>query len=200
TVPLTWAGWPAGGIKYHPYNNAAGTCATPWTQSTDGILDTFRDRVRFGLMTFDTMPDPGTGASGANYDAATGLAGMWSYYLGWNGSGSPATGNPPNCLIHPFEVGARGPAAPPWEGRLIPFGPYDAPLATVQQTNAHIQEALVAMRPYGATPLAGMMADARDFLLNDTSIDPSTSKPFGPSTDPYFSGGCRTTYVVVLSD
>src|SRR5678815_760942 len=136
TVPATWPGWPVGGIKYHDFSDASVACSAPgWQQNNDGILDTFRDRVRFGLMTFDTLPDPGTGASGSNYDASSGINGMWSYYLGWNASGSPANGNPPNCANHPFEVGARGPAAPPWEGRLTGFSPYDSTLATIQQYN-----------------------------------------------------------------
>src|SRR5207245_1683513 len=57
TLP-TWYGWPAGAIKYHNYASTSVVCPLPGTpggfsQAADGILDTFRDRVRFGLMTFD---------------------------------------------------------------------------------------------------------------------------------------------------
>lgn len=205
-MPTNWWDWPANAIKYHPYADPNGTCPAPGTpggfsQVADGILDTFRDRVRFGLMTFDSFPDAGTGVSGTALNHATGTSGLWSYFLGWNAGGSPAKGNPPNCgPAANFEVGARNPGAPPWEGRLIPFGKHDATLSELTTTNDRIQEALLAMRPYGATPLAGMLSDARDFLLNDSSNDPSTSKPFGPKDDPYFTGGCRKTFIIVLSD
>lgn len=193
TMIPQWDFWPPGAIKYHPYNNPAAACAEPgWKQLTDGILDTFRDRVRFGLMTFDTLPDAGTGANGGLANAQTGVPGMWSYFLNWQSGGAPASGNPPNCSPQLIEVGARNPAAPPWEGRLIPFGSPSASYTDIQQTNDRIQEALIAMRPYGATPLAGMLADARDFLLFDTT--------HGSGNDPFFSGGCRGTFILVLSD
>lgn len=198
---LTWAGWPADAIKFHHWNSAAQPCVAPgFQQAADGLLDTFADRARFGLMTFDPIADGGTGASGTAYNATTGMAGMWSYYLGWEAAGTPASGNPPACAEHSFEVGARNPAAPPWEGRLIPFGPKDADAATLLANNQHLQLALLAMRPYGATPLAGMLEDARTFIYQDMSLDPSTGKPIGPAQDEYFTGGCRKTYVIVLSD
>ncbi len=201
TVPTNWWDWPATAFKQHDYSNVTTTCSTAFTQSNDGLLDTFRDRVRFGLMTFDTLPDHRTGIAGSGIDAAGGEAGMWSYFPGWNGGASSyAQGNPPNCAIHEYEVGARNAAAPPWEGRMIPFGPYDASLTNVEQTNDHVQQAILAMRPYGATPLAGMLTDAEYFLLNDPATDPSTTKPLSPKDDPYFDGGCRKTFIIVLSD
>lgn len=206
TIPTNWWDWPANAIKYHPYGDATASCPAPGTpggfsQQSDGILDTFRDRVRFGLMTFDSFQDAGTGVSGTALNHSTGTGGLWSYFVGWSSGGSPAKGNPPNCgPAKDFEVGARNPAAPPWEGRLMPFGRHDAALSELTTNNDRIQEALLAMRPYGATPLAGMLSDARDFLLSDSSLDPSTNKPFGPKDDPYFVGGCRKTFIIVLSD
>ncbi len=66
----------------------------------------------------------------------------------------------------PDEVGARNAAAPPWEGRLIPFGNPQPGSPDYQNKNQQIQQVLRASRPYGATPIAGMLADARDFLWN----------------------------------
>ncbi|HVY46374.1 MAG TPA: hypothetical protein VHB21_10870 [Minicystis sp.] len=201
TAPANWWDWPATAFKQHDYSGVNVPCTTPFTQANDGLLDTFRDRVRFGLMTFDTLPDHRTGIAGTSLDASGGEAGMWSYFPGWAQGGTTyAQGNPPLCQIHEYEVGARNGAAPPWEGRLVPFGPYDATLPTVEQTNDHIQQAILAMRPYGATPLAGMLTDAEYFLLNDPTTDPGTNLPFGPKDDPYFGGGCRKTFIVVLSD
>ncbi len=193
SMTLNWDTWPANAIKYHAWNDANAACAAPgWQQLNDGILDVFRDRVRFGLMTFDTLPNPSTGSNGSLSVPQAGMEGMWSYYLNWQSGGSPATGNPPNCGLNPIEVGARNPSAPPWEGRLIPFGVPGAPFTEINQTNDRIQEALISMRPYGATPLAGMLSDAKDFLLYDTV--------HGSGNDMYFSGGCRKTYILVLSD
>jgi type IV pilus assembly protein PilY1 len=202
-VPTEWYEWPAGAIKYHRYDDLSAPCGGPgWQQNKDGILDTFLDRVRFGLMTFDSLPDEGTGLAGTVLDGPSGVTGMWSYYDGWGGSGSPVKGRPPNCPTdRTMEVGARNPAAPPWEGRMMSFGAKDAPTATVKQNNDRIQEALIALRPYGATPLAGMMADAKEFLLNDaTVLPPPVNEPFGPKSDPFVQGGCRNTFVILLSD
>ncbi len=194
-----WYDWPVGSIHYHdPFGDS---CAQPWSQRADGLLDTFRDRVRFGMMTFDTLPDENTGVTSSGTDYPGGMKGMWSYYPSWNpASGNYAQGYPPNCASTPFEVGARGPGAPPWEGRLIPFGAWDASLVNVHDTNDHIQEALISMRPYGATPISGLFDDARTFLTKDTDIDQNTTKPFGPKDDPYAVGGCRKQYIIFLTD
>jgi len=201
TIPSTWWDFPTNAIKQHPYNNPTGTCATPFTQATDGLLDVYSDRVRFGLMTFDSNPNPGTGLSNGIASHSTGTAGNWSYYLDWNNAGSAASGNPPNCTVSPFELGARNPAAPPWEGRLIGFGGANATVAEMQQTNNRIQSALLAMRPYGATPLAGQLRDAKTYLREDLSKDPANvTENFGPAQDPYYSGGCRNQFIIVLSD
>jgi type IV pilus assembly protein PilY1 len=201
TLGANWWDFPSNAIKSHPWDNAAGTCTTPFDQANDGLLDVYSDRVRFGLMTFDSNPNAGTGLSNGSPSYGTGTAGNWSYYLDWNNAGAAANGNPPNCTASDFEVGARNPAAPPWEGRMIGFGGSNATTAEVQQVNTRIQSALLALRPYGATPLAGMMADAKTFLRQDLSKDPANAaENFGPATDPYYVGGCRTQYIIVLSD
>jgi type IV pilus assembly protein PilY1 len=194
--------WSPNPIEYRPYANLNGSCApTEFQQSNDGLLDTYRDRVRFGLFTFDTHAHAGNGVSGTSHQAQNGFKGLWSYYVGWQGGGTPAGGNPPDCDLQTHEVGARNFAAPPWEGRMIPFGDPSADINQVRFLNARIQEGLVAMRPYGATPLAGMMADAHAFFREDTSMHPlDSSQPFAPAADPMVLGGCRESYVIVLSD
>ena len=98
-----------------------------------------------------------------------------------------------------MEVGARSAAAPPWEGRMIPFGNPEPGSLDYQNKNHQIQQVLRASRPYGATPIAGMLSDARDFLRNDMTNDPvNTSMPFGPAKDPYKS--CRKSALLLLSD
>ncbi|RLB54783.1 MAG: hypothetical protein DRI90_19955, partial [Deltaproteobacteria bacterium] len=201
TLPINIYDWPSTAINYHQYDNPSQACTVPFEQSSDGLLDVYVDRVRFGLMTFDPLPAGGTGVSGGVVDYADGSAGMWSYYNDWQGTGSPVTGSLPNCAVKLLEVGARNAAAPPWEGRMIPLGPSGATTLEITETNAHIQEALLAMRPYGATPLAAMMADAYVYYREDMSLDPlDNSNYFGPAMDPMFSDGCRKSYLLVLSD
>jgi type IV pilus assembly protein PilY1 len=206
TMGAMWPGWPLNAITYHRSTDPNASCNN-FKQTADGLLDTFADRARFGLMTFDSKPDPGTGAAGNAVNAMSGVKGLWSYYIDWAASGSASNGYPPNCKSasqtdsdYPYEVGARNPSAPPWEGRLMSFGDPNADAVTLQANNQHVQLALLAMRPYGATPLAGMLSDARDFIYKDTTDDPADGKPFGPAKDGFFTGGCRKTFVIVLSD
>jgi type IV pilus assembly protein PilY1 len=188
-----------GNIVNRPATDAALAVQAPcagFAQFDDGLLDVFKNDVRFGLMTFDARVNAGTGYSGITSDYTTGTEGNWSYYLG-----TPASGHPANCSFEvDQEVGARNAAAPPWEGRMIAFGPPNE--ADFRQRNAWIQQTLMATRPYGATPLNGQLYDARDFLWNDNSSDPfDSTEKFGPKDDPNWrASDCRKTIMIVLSD
>ncbi len=221
--------FPANGITFRPYQGSGITLnpATPCTfsQSSDGLLDAWDGIFRFGLMTFDPQPDPGTGLNAdgsANY--TTGRTGTWSYFFGTPGvscdghtplgtvsqcggvSSGCCTGGPWDCTSPTgYDVGARNAAAPPWEGRLVAFGP-SAEDGT--QRNQWIQQILLATRPYSATPIAGMLSDARDFFWYDNTPDPASPAPsiMGPSTDPLVkngdptTGACRQNYIILLTD
>lgn len=191
--------FPSNAIAYHPYNSTASTCTFP--DASDGVLDAFERAVRFGLMTFDTQLHAGTGVSGTSPVHSTGIQGTWTYMA--QGSTSPNKGMPAGCLTPPpdFEVGARNAAAPAWEGRMVPFGNSDSGSLDYLTKKAQIEKVLLATRPFGATPIAGMMEDASDFFLVDTADDPTLpGKKFGPKDDPYVAGGCRRQYMILLSD
>ena len=195
-LPSNAYDFPANAIQYHLFSSTGTPCAT-FSQASDGLMDSFADRVRFGLMTFDTHTGAGTGVSGTAPQYATGVSGTWSYFLGSAKQGKPAACS----TMADMEVGARNAAAPPWEGRMVAFGAPAASGASLSQRNQQIQQVLLATRPYGATPIAGMLHDVRDFLWNDTSSDPlDNSKDFGPYADPYITGGCRNNFIVLLSD
>ncbi len=210
--PTNWFDWPApapgnpflaqGALKYHSYTDPNAPCATPFKATSPGLLDTFINQIRFGLMTIDSLPDKGTGASGTSHNAATGMAGQWSYYQDWDNGGTSATGQLPGCQFGvDYEVGTRNPAAPAWEGRLISFGHYDAGVAELTATNNQIQEALLSMRPHGRTSLGGAFQDTEDFFVHDDFPDPKNPGQFlGPAGDPFFTAGCRPSYVILLSD
>jgi len=200
TWPLDWNTWGVSDFGFRRLSGtlgAIGSCS-PADFKTDGlgILDTFRDQARFGLMTFDTTTDPKSGFNGAHLPIE-GMAGQWSYYPGWNGTGaaSPAYGWPSGCSIDPttvsshvFELGARNPSAPPWEGPLIPFAADDSTTA-LRAVNDRIRYAMLAARPFGATPLAPMLADAEYYLWND---------PTGPKVDAF--GSCRGDFIILITD
>jgi len=218
--PFAWGATP---FTHHLWSSAASACTT-FQQTETGLLDSYRDNIRFGLMTFDTSVEAGTGLSGlGSADFDSGNTGTWSYFLNWrtnptcNSNGDCAKGNPAGCsTMSPMEVGARNAAAPPWEGRMIPFGSPSAAIADVRATNDHIQQVLTAVRPFGATPINGLLNDASVFLKDDGDSDYTTGAPscqangtgcFGPNKDPYVLSQnptthhpCRANNIVLLTD
>jgi type IV pilus assembly protein PilY1 len=200
--PTDWTTWGVSNFGFRSWNGATlgpiGSCL-PSDFDTDhlGVLDTFRDQARFGLMTFDSLPDPKTGWTGTAQNAAEGMTGQWSYYSGWNKSSGlgPSYGWPSGCAVdattknsHLFEVGARNPSAPPWEGPLVGFASDDSTTA-LRNVNDRIRWAMLAARPYGATPLGPMLADAQYYLQDD---------PDGPKSDPYNT--CRGNFIILITD
>jgi type IV pilus assembly protein PilY1 len=170
--------------------------ACTFAQNGDGAIPEMKDLVRFGSMMFDTDPSAGIGVTtGANPQALTlaPFTGMWTYYPGWSsGAACGESGNPANCATTELmAVGARNPGAPAWEGRLVGF-PTTNDTTAQEKNNSIVSEVVLAARPYGATPTAGMFAGAKYFFLSD---------PTGPQqTDPYVQGGCRNEYIILLTD
>jgi type IV pilus assembly protein PilY1 len=194
--------WPTVPVSTHPLSGGvvqAGSCT--FNQATDGVLDVYKEMVRFGLMTFDARIGIGTGVTALNAaDYSSGFDGNWSYHYPNN---EPVTGHPANCNpLDPVyqEVGARNAAAPPWEGRMIAFGPPNDPPNSPR--NDWIQKVLLSTRPYGATPIAGQLDDARKFLWSDVSNDPlNAGQQFGPVNDPNWrADSCRKTILILLTD
>jgi type IV pilus assembly protein PilY1 len=212
TNPFLWGTTP---WKYHIYNDTSKAC-TSFQQTETGLLDSYRDRIRFGLMTFDGAVDAGTGLNGTKADYTTANAGNWSYFLDWRtnstcaSNASCAKGRPGGCAVSsPMEVGARNASAPPWEGRMVPFGSPVADIADVRATNQRIQQVLTSMRPFGATPIDGLLNDARDFFRNDVDDDTANGATcdttsgvgcFGPAKDGFVAQRCRTNAIVLLTD
>lgn len=173
--------FPDEAIRYREYDAASGSCT--FAQAQDGILDSYGSQVRFGLMTFDTMTNAATGLTGGSLNYEQGMLGGFSYNVG-----STPVANPAFCLEAPvpFDTGARNAAAPPWEGRMVAFGDPATGSLEFQTKRSQIEKVLLATRPFGTTPIAGLLHDGRDFFLNDDSNDPITpSRKFGPRSDPY---------------
>jgi len=187
--------------KCHAYGNVNTACAATacesFLQSGDGIIDAYGSGVRFGLMTFDSLIDEARGYSGTSPQLASGVEGAWSYYVG-----SASEGKPANCsATSPYEVGGRNAAAPPWEGRMVAFGDPSPELSDHTTRNSQIEKILLTTRPYGATPVAGLLSDALGFFTEDDDADPlNSSLKFGPKDDPYVIGGCRSQHIILLTD
>ena len=188
--------------------SAASINTCNFEQANDGQLDAARDYIRFGLMMFDNEPSAATGMvatapSGPNalwgpVDTTNPFAGQWSYVKSPSNTLPLGLGRPAACATtSPFDVGARHWGAPPWEGRMVKFPGPDATLYDLADTNEQIQKVLLGTRPYGATPIDGMMEDARDyFWFNDYG-------PLGSKVgyaDPYVGASCRDQYIVLLTD
>lgn len=194
TLPLN--PYDFGSIAFREFSSPATPCG-PVEPQADGLLESFGTRVRFGLMTFDTHPNPGRGAIGNSQDPTSGVAGTWSYFVSSSKAGKPAACD----TLSPMEVGARNAAAPPWEGKMVAFGAPTGGATLMNAKTSQIKQILLSTRPYGATPVAGMLDDVRDFLRNDTTKDPLiAADDFGPYDDPFIKGGCRGNFVILLSD
>jgi type IV pilus assembly protein PilY1 len=165
-------------------------------QLSDGILDSYIDRVKFGLMTFDGaggLVPTATPYLGVDVPQATylgGLArmntadGMYSY-----GRNVPYS-YPPPCASYMMNNGARSKDAA--AGGLVSVG---NDLADFRAINAQIQARLLATRPYGGTPIAGMLDDAKYWLQTDPDIADPRSVAGG---DPLYQ--CRSRYLLLLTD
>ncbi len=196
--------YPSNPVAYKHFSSD-GACT--FDQNSDGVIDAFSSEVRFGLMTFDSLTDAGTGVNGTAASLATGVAGTWSYYPNYlSATTSKATGAARECVATDQEVGARNGGAPPWEGRMVNFGdPARGALAHLTKAQ-QIQEILLSSRPFGATPIAGMLRDAETFFFEDNSDDqdgeptsPSNLK-YSPKDDPYVEDGCREQFIVLVTD
>lgn len=196
--------WAAPLERVNPVNLTS-PVACNFQQQGNGFIDTYNDQARFGLMTYDPLPDGGTGHAGSpgyepNYPQ--GVDGTWSYF----GSGSPAQGKPADCLtLQTMEVGVRNGAAPASEGKMIYFGGQD--LTDIQDMARHdrLQKVLLATRPYGATPINGALNDARNFFWEDDSPEPTGSSLYdasklSPRFDEYVECGCREQHVILITD
>jgi hypothetical protein len=172
-----------------------GTGCNPPVQAFDGVFDIFRDTIKFGFMTFDSLD---------SNDVAS--PGMWSYgpdatgFIGLNlGVRNAIWGDPnsPNVWDEATNTWLYNDANRTLNnrGQLIPPPVSDdfAPLRTV---NRNAQYEVNTTIGFWGTPLAPMLDDARYFLQNDPSV-----RPFDPGTgtgDPY--SNCRPRTVVLITD
>ncbi len=151
------------------------------SQAGDGVLDEYRERVKFGFMSFDSYAGNPDFAQGTDTD----IDGMWSY-------GDDKRFACADCMTqYVWNAGARNETAA--EGPLASCGPGVDDSAVLDGINASIQSDILGIWPYWATPIAGMLDDADHYFDNHSDVNPL---PGG--NDPYHT--CRDHYVLLVSD
>ena len=161
-----------------PYHKPSGT------QRADGLLDQYRERLRFGLATFDGI-DTYVGASRlvhlSAFEQATSRAeaGLWSYGAEL-GVGALTAGAPwptgsfqyPNATdIYMMDTGIR--SAEATEGALLVASDPQQAL----RINDQIQRSLLAVRPFGGTPTAAALDDLYMLFAQDPSMEALRAQP-----------------------
>ncbi len=174
------------------------------SQSGNGVLDNYLERIKFGLLTFDsigTLSDrPPLVTQGAFQTApfpaeSLGTKGMYSF-----AGDKPYTFPGAGGAVYMLNSGARASGAP--EGGLVSVGADST--ASMTSINASIQATVLGdvglgknpLRPFGSTPTAALVADLQTFLQTDADITEKTADP-GPG-DPFY--GCRARSAVLITD
>lgn len=172
------------------------------TQLDNGILDVYLDRVKFGLMTLDSvygftsppftaswtyLPPPSDFASRPG--DVMGAFGGYSY-------GPTRTVSFPGCPS-PYSVNAGARRAfqsgDTWDGYLVSVGS-DAVVDSHRLANQRIQETLLRTRPFGGSAMDALLDDFREYLNNDPDVAPFA----GGAGDPL--AACRERYGILISE
>lgn len=156
--------------------NWARTCGGPTHQLENGILDIYKELVRFGVSTFDDDRSCGCGTCrGAN---------TWNYPdWGLGDSRADADGNPNG------RMGIKGRTAP--AGALVDLVLPGAP-DDLLGNNVRVQNTACTAAADVCTPLNATLWDARYYYTNwQSEISP-------PYSDPY--GSCRPRFVILFTD
>ena len=172
-------------------------------RNEDGLLDTYRERIKFGLMTFDTVGTLigeralMTQERYSSYAASqtTGYRGDFSY-------GPDKTFTFPNCGgPHMINNGVRRKSL--GESDAVPGGLVspgkDGEIGGPDGVNRGIKTALLnpELRPFGATPIAGALDDLYYFFETDSSVRPSITGDLNIG-DPFHA--CRDHYAILITD
>lgn len=186
-------------LPHYNFTSAAGDFVTLANQDADGVIDAFAQRIKFGLMTFDGVNTTLGGDTlvpvtrfydDAAFEAAVaGAPGTYSYGEVSEVDGDDAVGRLafPGCeFVYGVNAGARGPGS--HEGALIAVAEDGDGILGV---NEKVQQSLLSVRPYGGTPIAGMLSDLRYFLTTDDSVRKGGNDVFAE---------CRERYAILITD
>lgn len=155
-------------------------------QNDDGILDAYIDRMKFGLMTFDsTYTFTDSHPLLVTAPTFTSRLSDNPTYLGGYSYGETRElmyeGCPDRFMV---DSGARNESAP--GGALISVG---GPLTDPRLVNQRIQTQLRDVRPFGGTPTSALLFDFQTYLR--THPDVTTDDPLAE---------CRDRFAILLTD
>lgn len=136
-----------------------------------GILERYRERVRFGVAFFDSF-----------YSPQTDISGMFSYTNGY--------GEPYLWRGQPIDVGIRGRETPsqPIFGGLVHWGGDDT---DINELNRAVRNEIEEAFRYCGSPVSAALHDVRHFF----ATDPSNVEG---GTDRY--AACRERAVILITD
>lgn len=164
------------------------------TQRDNGILDSYLHRVKFGLMTFDgvsTLRDRPILVTQTDFNTAS-FRSASTDALGGFSYGEPKPFGFPGCgRPYMIDNGAQSDAP---GGTLVSVGSDSG--ADFTQINRDIQNRLLETRPFGPTPIAGMLEDFEFYLRNHPDVSQITTA--GSAGDAFFQ--CRPRYAILLTD
>ncbi len=172
-----------------------------WGQQPNGILDTYGERVRFGLMMYDNVYGlPGvTDISLTQLHVTELTAARRADWLGEPGDysyGPDRILSFTECLGNPYIVNAGARSVAAGDTGMVSFGvddPNDA--GATAAINTRIQRNLMSMRPFGATPTAALLDDYEYYL----NTDPDVARPgTAGALDSY--AACRDQYAILITD
>ncbi len=167
-----------------------------------GILDTYLERVKFGLMVFDNIYGIQTGtdedltmmpsaAFAPRIADSTGPLGDYSY-------GPNRTLTFPGCTTtYTVNGGARREGVPASAGgALVSYGVDDPSDPNLFRTiNGVIQDRLLTTRPYGGTPTGALLQDYEYYLDHHPDAAPPTAAGAADRL-----AACRPQYAILISD
>ena len=168
-------------------------------QAPDGVLDSYASRVKFGLMTFDSIMSVVN--TGTSVDRGMLEMSLWTSSVETRSNGAdggysfgspqeltfPGCGSPRMVNLGSANESAAG-------GALISVGSDAA--SDFTSINTNIQDTLLAARPYGGTPTAALLSDFEAYL--DSHPDVAPIRVAAGAGDAYAS--CRPRYAILFTD
>lgn len=172
-----------------------------WGQQPNGILDTYGERVRFGLMMYDNVYGlPGvTDISLTQLHVTELTAARRADWLGAPGDfsyGPDRILSFTECLGNPYIVNAGARSIAAGDTGMVSFG-VDDPLnaGATAAINTRIQTNLMNMQPFGATPTAALLDDYEHYL----NTDPDVARPGAAGARDAYAA-CRDQYAILITD
>jgi hypothetical protein len=164
-------------------------------QYDDGMLDLYREHVKFSLMTFDSDTDTGTAASNGYSWGPNATANRSDYngtydttIINYLGTTFPKT----------YNLGAKHDTSP--IGALVSSG-FSDDFASIAATNQKVQTQIITATAENGTPTAALMYDARHYYNNHCDErDPTQTCSFGGSRGKDVYAACRPKAAIVVAD